>query len=131
MLREAEQPTWNNTSCYQEYPKSSVVHAQTTGASFPLWLNSQCVLVLCLQPPGLNTRQQVQLQVLTVSVQSGLHVCYNPSAHSSNPEKISQTCLRTLCHFSLSPTLNSDFPLTGTGAAAVSVRLRLGGDKAA
>lgn len=112
-----EQPTWNNTGCYQEYPKSSLFHVHTTVASVSLWLNSQCALGFCLllppAPPPDWTQWRVQLQDrLCKEVPSGLHVlCGKPSSppHSLTQRPFSNLSPHLASLF-LSPTPNTDLP---------------------
>lgn len=127
-LTATKQLTTKYASCYQEYPKSSVVHARNTRASFSLWLKSQSMFVFSLLLPTLKTQQQVRLYVS--ELQSGLHVCCTPlrirtpcypktdlSKLSLQAESLFLSVIRT------SPWV--------VRAAAVSVRPRLGWDKAA
>lgn len=121
--------TWNNTSGYQESPKSSAVHAQTPVASFSLWLNSQRALCFVRV---LRARQQVLLQVPLDrgggGSKSSQVSMYAPSSRASNivvrVNSRPSLVLSSLCE--------ADFPpeAAAAAAAAASVWLKLGGDKA-
>lgn len=68
---------------------------------------SKFPLLTCSMPPASQNEHTAAGSVWgpRVGVQSGLHVRCKSSTHSSNPYRIDQTCLHTLCHFFLSPSL--------------------------
>lgn len=73
----AAEPTWNDTGCCQDYPKSNVFHARTAGASasvtkFPFWTWSV--------RPDEHTghRRAASASGLWAGFQSGLHLCSKP-----------------------------------------------------
>lgn len=73
----AAEPTWNDTGCCQDYPKSNVFHARTAGASasvtkFPFWTWS-------VRPDEhAGHRRAASASGLWAGFESGLHLCSKP-----------------------------------------------------